>query len=137
MYLSGAIFKNICSENFLHIIIKVPVAEFIFKKISCCQHILLNTFRWILLNYENCSFRNILFQTLKQYSDYKSFIAKPFDGNTLKMKAVSTIQVIKNKKAMLLVVPRLNVLFGFEHPFFSCPDNRAPIKKFVYPCLLE
>ena len=39
-----------------------------------------STFRRIHLNYENCSLRNILFQMLK-YSDYKSLIAKTFEGN--------------------------------------------------------
>ena len=38
-------FKNIRSKNFLQITIKVSVAEFIFSKISCIQHILLNTVR--------------------------------------------------------------------------------------------
>ena len=35
---------------------------------------------------------------LKQHSGYKGFIQKTFDGNTLKMKAVSVILVIKSKK---------------------------------------
>ena len=54
-------FKNICSKNFLQITIKVSVAEFIFSKISCIQHILLNSFRLMRLIYENRSFRRILF----------------------------------------------------------------------------
>ena len=81
--MSSTNFKNICSKNF--------VAEFIFSKISCFQHILLNTFRRMRLNYENCSLRSILFQTLKQHSDYKGLIAKTFDENTLKLKTVSAI----------------------------------------------
>ena len=43
------------------------------------------------LNYENCYLRRILFQTSKQLSDYNIRIAWTFDGNTLKMKAVSDI----------------------------------------------
>ena len=86
--LSGAVMKKICSKIFLQIIINTSVAEFIFSKIACFQHILVNTFR---LNYEHCSLRSILFYTLKQHSDYKSFIAWIFDGNTLKMKAVHDI----------------------------------------------
>ena len=35
---------------------------------------------------------------VKQYSNYKSLIAKTSDRNTLKMKAVSAISVIKNKE---------------------------------------
>ena len=58
----------------------------------------LNTFRRMRLNYENYSFRSILFQTLKLHSDNKRLIAKTFDGNTLKMKAVIAIQVIRSKK---------------------------------------
>ena len=42
--LSGAISKNISSKYFLQIIIKVSVAEFIFSKIPCFNHILLKTF---------------------------------------------------------------------------------------------
>ena len=30
--------------------------------------------------------------------NYKSFIAKVFDGNTLKMEATNPIQIIKNKE---------------------------------------
>ena len=36
--------------------------------------------------------------TLKQQSDYKSLIAKTFDGNTFKMNTTSPVYVIKNKK---------------------------------------
>ena len=34
-YLSGAVTKNICSENFLQIIINASVAAFIFSKTRC------------------------------------------------------------------------------------------------------
>ena len=50
-------------------IIKALVADFISSKILCFQHILMNTFRRMRLNYENYSLRRILFQTLKQHSD--------------------------------------------------------------------
>ena len=43
--------ESICSESFLEIIIKVSLAEFTFSNISCFQHILLNTFRRMRLNY--------------------------------------------------------------------------------------
>ena len=39
--------KNICSEHFLQIIIKLSVAQCIYNKISCFQYILLNNFRWV------------------------------------------------------------------------------------------
>ena len=50
------------------------------------------------VKYENCFLRCNLFKTFKQHSNYKSLIAKTVDGNTLKMKASSPIQVIENKK---------------------------------------
>ena len=54
-HLSGVILKNICSEYFLQIIIKVFVAEFILSKIPRFTHILLNTFRRVRLYYQNFS----------------------------------------------------------------------------------
>ena len=60
-YISGANFKNICSENFLQLIIKVSAVDFTSSKISYFQYILLSTFRRMHLNYENCFFRSILF----------------------------------------------------------------------------
>ena len=57
------------------------------------------------LHYENSSLRSILFYTLKQHADYKSLIAKTFDGSTLKMKGVSDIDisVIKRKNVSCCV----------------------------------
>ena len=75
MYMCGAALKNIFSENFLQIIINASLTEFIFSKIPYIQHILMNTFRRMRLNYGNFSLRRILFYTLKQHSDYKSLIA--------------------------------------------------------------
>ena len=54
------VLKNICSGNFLQIIIKASVAEFIFNKISCFRHILMNTFKRMRLKYETFSLRRIL-----------------------------------------------------------------------------
>ena len=90
-YLFVAVFKNFCSEKFLQIIIKASVEDFIFSKIPCFQHILLNAFRRMRLKYEKSSFRRALFQTLKQHSDLKSLIVKAFDGNTFRVKAASPI----------------------------------------------
>ena len=42
-YLSGAVLKNICSENFLQIIINAYVAEFIFSKTTYLKQIIMNT----------------------------------------------------------------------------------------------
>ena len=57
----------------------------------------LNTLRLMRLNYENCSLEENLILDVKQHSDYKSLIAKTFDGNTSKMKAGRVIQKIKSK----------------------------------------
>ena len=51
----------------------------------------LKTFRRMCLKYEKYFLQHILFWTLKQQSDYKSLIAKTFDGNTFEMKAVSSV----------------------------------------------
>ena len=87
--------------------------------------------------FKNCSFRSILFYTLKQHSDYRSLIAKTFDGNTIKMKALSDIQVIKSKKQCFkLCFDRMWALV--YTPIFCVidqarPKNRAPRTKFVHP----
>ena len=60
-YLSKAILQNNCLEKILRIIIGASVAEIVFSKILWFQHMLLNTFRRILLCYENCSLWSILF----------------------------------------------------------------------------
>ena len=67
-----AVLKNICPKNFQHyhyrkVIISASVAEFIFSKIPCFQHILTNTSRRMRLNHEYCSLRCVLFQTLKEH----------------------------------------------------------------------
>ena len=107
-----------------------------FSKIPCFQDILLNTFSSTCLNYENYSLRRILFQTLKQYLDYRSLIAETSDGNALKMKAVSVIQVMKNKeRCFQLCLDRRSTLV--LSPIFECPighpKSRAPREKFVQP----
>ena len=78
------------------------MAEFIFSTISYFQHILLDIFRRIRLNYENCSFRGILFYTLNNIQP-------------------------SYKKNIFLVVSRSDVHFGFEQPFFCVPDRRKKI----------
>ena len=112
--------QDICSEV---VCIEASLAEFIFSNNPCFQHILLNTFRRMHLNYQNCFLRCILFQALKYYSDYKSLIAKTFDGNTLKMKAVSAIQVKNNKMHCFLfyldwTCTQLGVLKEILHPCY-------------------
>ena len=67
-------------------------------KSLCFQHNLLNTFRRMRLKYEHYSLGHILFWTLKQQSDYKSLIAKNYDGNTFKTKATSPFKITENKK---------------------------------------
>ena len=44
-----SVHQNFCSDNFLQVISKPSVADFILSKISCFQYILLNTFRRIRL----------------------------------------------------------------------------------------
>ena len=56
--MSCGIFKNICLENSLQIVIKTSMAEFIFSKVSCFQHILLKTFRRMPVKYENDPLRD-------------------------------------------------------------------------------
>ena len=60
-YLSSDLLKNICSENFPQFIIKASTAEFIFSKVKCFQHILLNAYSRVHLKHENYSLRGILF----------------------------------------------------------------------------
>ena len=107
--------------------------ESIFSKIPFFQHILLNTFRWMSLNYENCTLRSILFQTLRQHSDYKIglsnrtldqttnriLIARYFDGNTLKMEAVNTIQITKRKKQYFQLCLERTCIFVLSTHFFA------------------
>ena len=119
--LFGAATKNIYSEVFLQIIIKTSV-------IPSFRHIHLNNFQMDAFAYENCSLRRILFQTLKQHSDYKSLIAKVFDGNPLKMKATSVFQVINNKRQCFqLHFDRTYILVLSVH-FFTCPISRAILR---------
>ena len=118
------------------------MADFVFSKIPCFQHILLSTFRRMRLKYENYYLRRTLFYILKQQSNCKCLIAKTFDGNTFKMKSAGPVN--KEQREIFLVVSRLDVHFGFDYPFFACPiervskvarpKSRAPRKKFVHPC---
>ena len=56
--------------------------------------------------------------------NYKSFIAKDFDENTLKMKAASPIQVIKNKEKRFQLSPD-QARFLILHLFlFECLIGR-------------
>ena len=120
-------FQDFCSENFLQIIIQPSVPNFIFSKVPCFQHILLNTCRWILLKYEKYSLRLIFFQTLKQHSDCKSFISKTFDRNIFKIKAASPVQIIKNKKQcfQLCLVRTYSLVLSSR---FLCSRSGAQVK---------
>ena len=57
MYLSSAVLKLFVRKFYAN----YYQTESIFSKILCSQHILLNSFRRMCLNYENCSLRRILF----------------------------------------------------------------------------
>ena len=153
-YLSSAILKNIRFSKFSVISVKTfsnllsnHLGQFISRKFPCLQHILPNTFRKMRLKHDNYSLRCILFQTLKQNSESKNLVAKIFNVNMFKMKAVSPIQVIKNKKQYFqLLLDRLYTLVLCAN-FFACsighvskitrPKNRVPRKKFVEPKLLH
>ena len=91
------------------------------------------------LNYENCSFKSILFQALKQYSDYKSLIAKTFNGNTLLMKTVNAIQVIRSKKQYSQVSLDLTctlVLSNHISACMNCAPEKSGAQKKTYPPLI-
>ena len=114
--------------------------DFIFSKIPCFQHILLNTFRQMCLKCKNYSLRDVLFLTFKQLFRLQSLIAKTFDGNIFKMK----LQVLFR---LFLVVSWSDASFDFDHPFFACSIGRlskiarrkswAPRKKFVHTWLSQ
>ena len=75
------IISSCCSqeflENFLEIIIKPCVADFIFSRTPCFRHILLNTFRRIRLKHEYYSLRHIL-KKIKTTFRLQSLIAENF-----------------------------------------------------------
>ena len=77
------------------------------------------------LSYENYSLRRILFQMFKQNSHCKSFIAKAFDGITIKMKAASTIQVKKNKNYyfQFFLNQTCSLILILHAPFLYVPDR--------------
>ena len=56
--------------------------------------------------------------------NYKSFIAKTFDSNTLKLKVSSPTKVIKNKTTMFLFVFWSDAHSGFARQFLACPIGR-------------
>ena len=112
------------SAIFLQIIIKGSVAEFIFIKIQCFQHIPQNTFRRMRLMYENYFLRRILFETFQTtFTLCKILIAKTFDEITIKMKASSPILGNKEQKLLFLVVSELDlpIEIDFAPVFFACP----------------
>ena len=130
--------KNFLFESFLEIIIKASVADFIFSKIPCFQHILLNKYRRMRLKCEKYYLRRILFRHhKKQHLDYKSLIAKQLN------ESCKSCLGNKDQKLMFLVMSRSGVRFVFEHLFFASttdraskiarPKSRAPRQKFFHP----
>ena len=71
--MSVAVCKNFCSGKFLQTIIKVFVADFVFSKIPCVEHILLNTFRRMRLKHENYSLSVSYFRHLNNQTAKASF----------------------------------------------------------------
>ena len=98
---------------FCNFIIKASVADFLSSKIPCFQHILPKTFIFIYL------FTHLILDIQTTFR-LPSLIAKPFVGNTLKVKAGSPIQVIKNKNIVCscLLIERAPCM-----PAFACPDQ--------------
>ena len=85
----------------LSIIVKASLSEFIFSKVRCFQYILLKIFRNMHLKlksilWETCYSRNSNKFQVGAWN-CKSFAAKTFDNNTLKLKAGSPTKVIKNR----------------------------------------
>ena len=125
--------KIIFLAVFLPIIINESVADFIFIKMPCFQNILLSTFRWMRLKYENYSLKRMLFQTFKQHSYCKNLIVKTFDEITVKMKSASPIQVTKKKYYFQLFLDKtctlsLTLRTCFFFFFFFCVPNFALYK---------
>ena len=52
--------------------------------------------------------------------NYKSFIAKAFDGNTLKMKTTNPIQVIKDKEESFQLFPDETCTLVLHASLFAC-----------------
>ena len=102
--------KIIFLAIFLLIIINESVTDFIFIKMPCFQNILMGTFRWMRLMYENYSLKRMLFQTFKQHSHCKNLIVKTFDEITVKMKSASPIQVKKKKYYFQLFLDKMCTL---------------------------
>ena len=111
--------------------------RFYFSKIPSFQHILLNIFGRIRLKYENYSLRCILFQTLKKNSQTtKSLIAKTFDGNTFKMKVISPVQVVKNKKQCFqLCLDRMYTMVLTTHVLSARSDTQVKLRARKVGCL--
>ena len=84
------------------------MAEFMCCKIPCFKHILLNTFWWMCLKYENYSLRHLILEIQTTFTLQELFM-KTYDGITKKMKAAS--------EWMFLIVSRSDVT-DFASPFF-------------------
>ena len=67
------------------------MAEFIFSKIPCFQHILLNTLRQMSPKDENYSLRCMEILDIQTTLKHQKPHCKKFDGITIKMKAASPI----------------------------------------------
>ena len=114
-HLSCAVSKNVCSKNFLRIIIKASVPELLSVKFLA--------FSWWMRQQQKYYYlRRILFQTFKQHPDYKSIIVKMFDGNASKVKTTNPNLVGKNKKqCFLFFLDRMRS--WIYSPAFCVPDQ--------------
>ena len=128
----GGVSDNTFSENFLETIIRISVVIFIFIEIPSSRHILLNTFRRMRLKYENHFWEASYFRHSNRYVaawKYKSFIARLFDGNTLKMKAASRIYFPNQKWTLVSCTRFLRAQSGSQvnlrAPEIGCNETKS------------
>ena len=124
---SSVIHKNIRSEHFLQIIIKVSVAEFVFSKIPYFQHILLEHLWTNAFELWKFFFQEHLILDIKTTFRLQKPHCKYFWWKHIKNENCKCYLGNKNQNAMLLVLSRSDVHFGFEHPFL-CAWSGAQIK---------
>ena len=67
--MSCGVFKNICAENVLQVIIRASVVKFIFSGVTCFQRILLNIFRVTCFQHIN----SIVYEVIRRISSLLIF----------------------------------------------------------------
>ena len=90
------------------------LAEFVFIKVPCSQHISLNTFRRIILKYKKSFFERHLILDVQTKFILQKPHCKTFYGNTLKIESCNSCL------GFYFLIDRMGT-FGFVHLFFACP----------------